>query len=81
MMTHQLEQVATIVCAVGSLDRIGADEDFYEAGLSSINALRLLIDLEDAFGISLPDDQFINARTPRALQAMIAWQLQEVEER
>jgi acyl carrier protein len=71
-MSNQLERVATIICAVGSLDGIGADDDFYEAGLSSISALRLLMDLEDAFDISMPDDQFINARTARALHHIVA---------
>jgi len=71
-MCDQLTQVTTIVCAAGSLAHIDADEDFYDAGVSSISALRLLMDLEDAFGISVPDDQFINARTARALHEIVA---------
>jgi acyl carrier protein len=70
-MSIQLTQVTTIVCAAGSLAHIDVDEDFYEAGVSSISALQLLMDLEDAFGISVPDDQFISARTPRALHEIV----------
>jgi acyl carrier protein len=66
-----LARVTTIVCAVGRLDRIGADDDFYQAGVSSISALQLLMDLEDAFGVSVPDDLFIAARTARALHAIV----------
>lgn len=70
-MSDQLTRVTTIVCAVANVQHIAADEDFYEAGLSSISALRLLMDLEDAFAISMPDDQFITARTPRALHDIV----------
>jgi acyl carrier protein len=70
-MSTQLTRVTTIVCAAGSLAHIDADEDFYEAGVSSISALQLLMDLEEAFGISVPDDQFIGARTARALHEIV----------
>ena len=70
-MSDQLARITTIVCAVGSLDGIGADDDFYEAGVSSIKALQLLMDLEDTFGVSMPDDQFISARTARTLHAIV----------
>lgn len=75
-MSHEhepeaLARVAAIVCAIGSIGRIGPDEDFYKAGFSSIGALRLLLDLEDAFGVSVPDDRFIAARTPRALHDIV----------
>jgi acyl carrier protein len=77
-MLNQLDCVVKIVREVGSLDRIAADEDFYEAGFSSFSALQLLMDLEDAFGISVPDDQFIIARTPRALHEIVVGQMQGV---
>jgi acyl carrier protein len=78
-LSDQLTHVTTIVCAAGNLSYIDPDEDFYDAGVSSITALRLLMDLEDAFGISMPDDRFINARTPRALFEIVA-DLQRLQE-
>jgi acyl carrier protein len=71
-MSDHLQQVQAIICRVGKLGEINAADDFYEAGLSSVNALELLLELEDAFGISIPDEEFIASRTPLALSTVIA---------
>jgi len=71
-MPDDLGRVISIVCTVGNVSDLSADQDFYEAGVSSISALSLLIELETAFGVSIPDDQFVAARTPRAVCAMLA---------
>jgi acyl carrier protein len=71
-MNDELNRVTAIVCQLGKIPSVGPDDDLYDAGFSSINALQLLMDLEDAFEVSIPDDQFIEARTPRALSQMIA---------
>jgi acyl carrier protein len=74
-MTDPNEQ---LVCIVGIVSRIGEisgiqpDQDFYDAGFVSVNALPLLMELEDRFGITIPDEQYINARTPRALNELVA---------
>jgi acyl carrier protein len=74
-MTDPNEQ---LVCIVGIVSRIGdiagvqPDQDFYEAGFVSVNALPLLMELEDRFGVTIPDDRYINARTPRALNELVA---------
>jgi acyl carrier protein len=47
------------------------DEDIYEAGLTSIMVLPLLSEIEDTFGVSVPDADFLDSRTPRALAQMI----------
>jgi acyl carrier protein len=70
-MAEQVEQITAILCRVGKLDGIGPDEDFYNGGFSSIKALELLLELETVFGVSIPDDQFIQARTARGLAAVI----------
>lgn len=70
-MDQELETITAKIREVGKIGAVGPDDDFYAAGFSSINALELLLGLEDAFGVSVPDDQFIEARTPRALLAMI----------
>lgn len=70
-MVDDIERVASIVCEVGKIPGVHSDEDIYEAGFSSINALQLLIELETAFEVSIPDDRFIQARSVRAICAII----------
>jgi acyl carrier protein len=69
---NDLEKIIDIVRTSGKLERLSADEDFYDAGFSSINALQLLMELESAFDITIPDDEFVNARTCTSLHAMVA---------
>ena len=71
MNNSDLEQIIGIVRTTGKLDHLEASEDFYDAGFSSINALQLLIELEAAFDITIPDDEFVSARTCNALQVMV----------
>jgi acyl carrier protein len=52
-------------------EHIGDDEDIYEAGLSSIMVLPLLSEIEDAFGLTIPDSEFLDAHTPRALAQIV----------
>jgi acyl carrier protein len=75
-MTNRLEDITAIICRVGKLPGIAASEDFYAAGFSSISALELLIELESACAVTIPDEQFIVSRTPEALHTLIA-QLQQ----
>lgn len=67
-----LTQVTETISRMGNLNGLAPDQDFYEAGITSIMALPILLDLEDAFQVSIPDDRFIAARTPRALAELIA---------
>lgn len=70
-MDQDLETITAKIREVGKVSGVGPDDDFYAAGFSSINALELLLGLEETFGVSVPDDKFIEARTPRALLQMI----------
>jgi acyl carrier protein len=70
-MNFDLDEIGAIVCRIGKIADIGPDEDFYNAGFSSINALELLLELESAYDVSIPDDQFIDVRSLRALQTLI----------
>lgn len=70
-MDQDLETITAKIREVGKVPAVGPDDDFYAAGFSSINALELLLGLEESFGVSVPDDKFIEARTPRALLQMI----------
>lgn len=71
-MAIEMEKVIEVIVTVGSLPAaIKPDDDIYDAGFSSIRALQLLTELEDRFNVTLPDDKFSVARTPRALSFLI----------
>jgi acyl carrier protein len=70
-MLDGVHQIAAIVCEVGKISGINPDDDIYDAGFSSINALALLIELETACDVSIPDEEFVHARSPRAFHAII----------
>ncbi len=57
---------------IGGISHLEACQDFYEAGFTSVLALPLLIEIEERFQISVPDGEFVNARTPQALEQLIA---------
>jgi acetyltransferase-like isoleucine patch superfamily enzyme/acyl carrier protein len=62
-----LRAVMDVICAVVGIQQLQPDEDFYDAGLTSIMVLPLLTEIEDRFGVSMPQERFLNARTARAL--------------
>jgi len=73
--TGQVEGVTRIVSLlheIGNVEGIGVDEDFYDAGFSSIGSLQLLLELEATWSVSIPDEEFIQARTPRALHSLLS---------
>lgn len=68
-------RVATIVARVARLPDAGAiqfDRDLYrDIGVKSASALDLLLSLEEEFGVSIPDQQFGDARTVTSLADLI----------
>ncbi len=76
-MAIELEDLTDIVCRIGRIPAVGVDEDFYDAGFSSVSALELLFELESSCQVSIPDDRFIEARTVRQLRCAIDDLLQE----
>jgi len=68
---RDLETLKEILCRLLSRESIVEDEDIYQAGLTSIMVLPLLAEIEDTFQLTVPDADFLNARTPRALAQMI----------
>lgn len=72
-----VEKTLNIVRAVGGVPDLGPDDDIYDVGgIASINAALLLTDLEEAYGVTLEDDQFMAARTPRDLHQLVTSQRQ-----
>ena len=66
-----IERVIQLVSKVGGIDSVPPDGGIYEAGFSSIRVLELLLALEEEFGVSIPDKDFITLRTPRDISSLI----------
>jgi len=71
MFDGHLSAIIEIIQRVGNIQTLDPDQDFYDAGFTSVQALPLLMEMEDQFQVSIPDDSFVNARTPRALDRII----------
>jgi acyl carrier protein len=65
------QKIAAIVCRIGKIERLEPEQDYFDAGLASIQALELLADLEAEFEVTLPDEGFVQARTVRALGNLV----------
>jgi acyl carrier protein len=70
-VTDPMDRIAHHVRQIGTIEQLDPDRDFYEAGFSSVGALTLLLELETEFELNIPDEEFIAARTVRALGALI----------
>lgn len=66
-----LESVKEILSRLLSVEKISGDEDIYQAGITSIMVLPLLTEMEETFALTIPDADFLDARTPAALAQMI----------
>jgi acyl carrier protein len=62
-----MERVIQLISQIGGIGSISPDAGIYEAGFSSVRVLELLLALEGEFGVSIPDQDFMAARTPRAI--------------
>lgn len=77
MATEILQTIVKIVETTGKISSVAPGADFYDAGFSSINALQLLLELESAFDVTIPDDEFVTARTCNSLDALVSRLTQE----
>ena len=66
-----LDAVLTTIREVTGVSQVLPDQDFYDAGVTSVQALPLLLELEERFHVTIPDDQFVAARSARRLSEMI----------
>jgi acyl carrier protein len=66
-----LDAVLNTIRDITGVSQLSPDQDFYDAGVSSVQSLPLLLELEDRFHVSIPDDRFIAARSARRLSEMI----------
>lgn len=73
-MSDHLDSLDAVFNAIRDVTGVNLeqpDQDFYEAGVTSVQALPLLLELEERFRVSIPDDQFVAARSARRLSEMI----------
>lgn len=68
---QELRTLKEILCRLLSQENIAEDEDIYQAGLTSIMVLPLLSEIEDTFELTVPDADFLDARTPLALAQLV----------
>lgn len=66
-----LDAVFNAIRDVTGVNLVQPDQDFYDAGVTSVQSLPLLLELEERFQVSIPDDQFVAARSARRLSEMI----------
>jgi acyl carrier protein len=66
-----LDAVLNTIRDVTGVSQLLPDQDFYDAGVTSVQSLPLLLELEDRFQVSIPDDRFVAARSARRLFEMI----------
>jgi acyl carrier protein len=66
-----LTAVIGVISEIGGLADLQPDQDFYDAGLTSVQALPLLLELEARLDVTIPDDQFMAARTARGLSDVV----------
>jgi len=69
--TSSLDPVMAILRDVLGTNNLSPTEDYYDAGITSIMALPLLLEIEQRFGITLSEKDFPDARTGQQLAALI----------
>ncbi len=66
-----LERVIQLVAQIGGIGAPLPETGIYEAGFSSVRALELLLALEEEYGLTIPDREFVAARTPGEIAALL----------
>ncbi|PWT78848.1 MAG: hypothetical protein C5B58_14640 [Acidobacteria bacterium] len=67
-----LSGVIEILSGIGNVSGLSPDQDFYDAGITSVMSLPIILEVEDRYNISVPDELFIKCRTARELAKVIA---------
>src|SRR5437899_8669770 len=66
-----VERVIQIISQVGGIGTPSPHTEIYRAGFSSVRVLELLLALEDEFQVTIPDKEFMTARTAREIARLI----------
>lgn len=67
-------EIRTLISNVGGLaPNFDAQADLYsDLGMASVKAMQLLMELEDRFGVSIPDEDFVQATTLSSVHGLIS---------
>jgi len=67
-------EIRTLISNVGGLAPNFDDRaDLYsDLGMASVKAMQLLLELEDRFGVSIPDEDFVQATTLSSVHDLIS---------
>ena len=71
----ETEEIRGMIASISGIpaDRISTNGDLYmDIGIASVHALQLLSELENKFGLAVPDDEFVEATSVQALADLIA---------
>jgi acyl carrier protein len=72
MTTDAIQTAITdAVARIAGISPPAPEADIYLAGFASTDALELLVEIEEVFGIVVPDDQFIECRTVTSLTRLV----------
>jgi acyl carrier protein len=63
--------IAEAVARIAGIAPPASEADIYLAGFASTDALELLVELEETFGIVVRDDRFIESRTVASLVRLV----------
>ena len=66
-----MERVIQLISEVGGIGTPAPDTEIYRAGFSSVRVLELLLALENEFHVTIPDKDFMAARTAKEIVALI----------
>jgi acyl carrier protein len=67
------QEIRSILSSIGGIpENADSNADLYlDLGMASVHALQLLTELEERFGISIPDDAFVEANTIARLTSTV----------
>ena len=70
-MNQDLNKVLAVLTRIGEIEHLDPARNFYQAGIDSMQGMDVMLDLESEFGITIPDDQFVRARTANDLADLV----------
>lgn len=73
-MNENEQRIAATICQLARITELPPEKDVYDAGMSSLQALQLLVEFETQFEVTLPDEDFVKCRTVRAFASLIQTQ-------
>jgi acyl carrier protein len=71
------KEIAPLICEALGIESVGVDTDFFEVGGDSLKAVQVVAKLGVQLGVSLPMDDFFEARTLRAISVRVARLVEE----